>query len=39
MAELLAEAKRRDDEVERLAKSAQPAGEADPYIKPKVQED
>jgi ribosome-binding factor A len=39
MAELLAEAKRRDDEVERLAKSAQPAGEADPYIKPKAQED
>lgn len=39
MAELLAEAKRRDDEVERLAKQAKPAGDADPYIKPKVQED
>lgn len=39
MAELLAEAKRRDDEVERLAKQAKPAGDADPYVKPKVQED
>lgn len=39
MAELLAEAKRRDEEVERLAKLAAPAGEADPYIKPRVQED
>jgi ribosome-binding factor A len=39
MAELLAEAKRRDEEVERLAKQAEPAGEADPYIKPRVQED
>lgn len=28
---LLAEAKRRDAEVERLAKSAKPAGDADPY--------
>jgi ribosome-binding factor A len=39
MAELLAEAKRRDEEVERLAKQAKPAGDPDPYIKPKVQED
>lgn len=39
MAELLAEAKRRDEEVERLAKSASHAGDEDPYIKPKVQED
>jgi ribosome-binding factor A len=39
MAELLAEAKRRDEEVERLAKQAEPAGEADPYIKPRIQED
>lgn len=39
MAELLAEAKRRDEEVERLAKLAEPAGEADPYIKPRIQED
>ena len=39
MADLLAEAKRRDSEVEKLAKSAKPAGEADPYIKPRVQED
>jgi ribosome-binding factor A len=39
MAELLAEAKRRDEEVERLAKQAEPAGDADPYIKPRIQED
>ncbi len=39
LAELLAEAKRRDEEVERLAKSAKPAGDADPYLKPKAQED
>jgi ribosome-binding factor A len=39
LAELLAEAKRRDEEVERLAKNAEPAGDADPYIKPKTQED
>jgi ribosome-binding factor A len=31
---LLAEAKRRDLEVERLAETAQPAGEADPYREP-----
>ena len=31
--ELLAEAKRRDEEVERLAKNAQPAGDKDPYLK------
>ncbi len=39
LAELLAEAKRRDEEVERLAKGAKPAGDADPYLKPKTQED
>lgn len=33
--DLLAEAKRRDAEVEALAKTAKPAGEADPYVKPK----
>ena len=31
--ELLAEAKRRDEEVERLARNAQPAGDKDPYLK------
>ena len=31
---LLAEAKRRDQEVERLAKQAKPAGDADPYRDP-----
>ncbi|MEL0261521.1 MAG: 30S ribosome-binding factor RbfA [Aquiluna sp.] len=36
LAELLAEAKRRDEEVEKLAKGAQPAGERDPY---RIQED
>ena len=36
LAELLAEAKRRDEEVEKLAKGAQPAGEKDPY---RIQED
>ena len=30
--DLLAEAKRRDEELEKLAKTAKPAGEADPYI-------
>jgi len=30
--DLLAEAKRRDAELEKLAKTAKPAGEADPYI-------
>lgn len=39
MAELLAEAKRRDAELEKLAKDAAPAGDADPYLKPKSQED
>ena len=34
LAELLAEAKRRDAEVEALAKNAEPAGEADPYKHP-----
>jgi len=33
LAELLAEAKRRDEELEQLASKAQPAGEADPYRK------
>lgn len=31
LAELLAEAKRRDAELEKLARDAKPAGEADPY--------
>jgi ribosome-binding factor A len=31
--DLLAEARRRDEEVLKLAKNAQPAGEADPYLK------
>lgn len=35
--ELLAEAKRRDAELEELAKGAKPAGEADPYLKPKAE--
>lgn len=39
MAELLAEAKRRDAELEKLAKDAAPAGDADPYIKPKALEE
>lgn len=39
LADLLAEAKRRDAETEKLAKKAKPAGEADPYIKPKAQDD
>ena len=34
LAELLAEAKRRDEEVVQLASKAQPAGDADPYRKP-----
>lgn len=33
MNELLAEARRRDEELEKLAKNAQPAGEKDPYLK------
>ncbi len=36
MADLLAEAKRRDAELEKIAKNAEPAGDADPYIKPKT---
>jgi ribosome-binding factor A len=38
LAELLAEAKRRDAEVEELKKQAKPAGDADPYLKPKSQD-
>lgn len=38
LAELLAEAKRRDAEVEQLAKQAKPAGDPDPYQKPKTQD-
>jgi ribosome-binding factor A len=37
MADLLAEAKRRDAELEKIAKNAAPAGDADPYVKPKTQ--
>lgn len=37
LAELLAEAKRRDAELEEIAKKAKPAGDADPYQKPKSQ--
>ena len=39
LADLLAEAKRRDEEVQKLSKNAKPAGDADPYVKPRVQED
>lgn len=39
LAELLAEAKRRDEELERIAKNAKPAGDADPYQKHKSQGD
>jgi ribosome-binding factor A len=39
MADLLAEAKRRDAELEKIAKNAEPAGDADPYIKPKTTEE
>ncbi|MEY3972636.1 MAG: ribosome-binding factor RbfA [Actinomycetota bacterium] len=38
LAELLAEAKRRDAEVEELKKQAKPAGDPDPYVKPKSQD-
>jgi ribosome-binding factor A len=38
LTELLAEAKRRDAEVEELAKQAKPAGDPDPYQKPKAQD-
>lgn len=36
---LLAEAKRRDAELEKIAKDAKPAGDADPYVKPKTQDE
>jgi ribosome-binding factor A len=39
LADLLAEAKRRDEEVQKLSKNSRPAGDADPYVKPRVQED
>lgn len=39
MADLLAEAKRRDAELEKIAKNAAPAGDADPYVKPKTQDE
>lgn len=39
MADLLAEAKRRDAELEKIAKGAEPAGDADPYVKPKTSEE
>jgi ribosome-binding factor A len=39
MADLLAEAKRRDAELEKIAKGAAPAGDADPYVKPKTQDE
>ncbi len=39
MADLLAEAKRRDAELEKIAKNAAPAGDADPYVKPKTSEE
>jgi ribosome-binding factor A len=35
----LAEAKRRDAELEKIAKNAAPAGDADPYVKPKTQDE
>lgn len=37
--DLLAEAKRRDDEARALAANAKYAGEADPYAKPRADED
>ncbi len=39
LTDLLAEAKRRDAELEKIAKDAKPAGDADPYVKPKTQDD
>lgn len=39
MADLLAEAKRRDEEAAALASNAQYAGDADPYVKPRDEED
>lgn len=38
LTDLLAEAKRRDAELEKIAKDAKPAGDADPYVKPKTQD-
>jgi len=39
LTDLLAEAKRRDAELEKIAKGAKPAGDADPYVKPKTQDE
>ncbi len=39
LTDLLAEAKRRDAELEKIAKDAKPAGDADPYVKPKTQDE
>ncbi len=39
MADLLAVAKRRDAELVKFAKNAAPAGDADPYVKPKTSEE
>lgn len=39
LSELLAEAKRRDDEAAALAANATFAGDADPYVKPREEED
>jgi len=39
LTDLLAEAKRRDAELEKIAKDAKPAGDADPYFKPKTQDE
>ncbi len=39
LTDLLAEAKRRDAELEKIAKEAKPAGDADPYVKPKTQDE
>ncbi|WP_017793157.1 30S ribosome-binding factor RbfA [Leucobacter salsicius] len=39
MSELLAEAKRRDEEAAALAAGAHYAGDADPYVKPRDEED
>jgi ribosome-binding factor A len=36
---LLAEARNRDAEVEGLAKTAQYAGDEDPYVKPRIIDD
>lgn len=39
MTQLLAEAKRRDDEASAIAVNASYAGDADPYVKPRDEED